>query len=819
MQTCDDLTRDLRYAVRQLRRSPGLTAVALLALALGIGATTTVFTVVNAILVRPLPFHRAEQLNRVAKTSSGDVEQWLSVPELARWQAEAPRGAILAGYTPMDFNLRGANPEGLTVAWASRSFLAVLGIAPRLGRAFADEDFTPGAARVALISHALWQRRYGGDPGIVGSTVDLEGPPFLTESNGRYTIVGVLPAQFWLFYSRTDFVVPMRASAKQMNDASRQLVATVLVRLSGTGREPLRSALTAASRRLEHESSRSPSEPATIEVTSLRDWHFGDLHQPLLFLMGAALVVALTACANVALVLVARTSWRHRELAIRVAIGAGRGRVIRQLLTESLLLAIVGGVLGACLAAGAVEGLSLLIPHAVVSRLPEGLEALSLDLPVALVAVAGSVFTGLLSGLGSLAAARMTGRFDAVASGASRAPARRPLLQDLLVIAQTIAAVVLLIAGGLLVRSLVRLNDIDLGVVPRSGLVVWLNMNLSRYSGDDDRVQFYEAVFERLRAEPEVAHASGVDMPFNVDWQTTRFALSDGASQELNRWPQALARAATPTYFERHGIRLIEGRTFTERDDRSAAPVAVVSETLARRYWPGRSPIGEQVVTRSDSRKPVSSTVVGVVGDVRSTPTAAPRPIVYRPVPQAPPPWMYITIEATAGPNALLPAIRRAVWAVDPDQPLDGPSGPWTLDEWLTERLQQPRLLAAIGNALSGIAVSLALVGLYGLLSYTVTRRTSEFGLRMALGATPAQIMRLVLRDTLSLAVIGVALGLVAAAFVARLLSGMLFGVAPLDPVTFAAAALVFLAVAVLASLLPARRALSVSAAVALRAD
>lgn len=574
VRAVEDVTRDLSYAARQLRRSPGFTIVALLALALGVGSTLTVFTVVNAVLVRPLPFDRADELYRVAKKSPNGLAQWLSVPEFNQWQEETHGGVSLAGFTPMDFNLRGANPEGLTVVWASWNFLPVLGIVPQLGRSFTEAELTPESERTALVSHEMWQRRYGGDATIVGSHVDLEGPGFLADSNGRYTIIGVLPERFWLFYSRTDFVIPMRASAQQLSDPTRRLVGTVIARLTGATPEVLQSDLAAISRRVDRESSGLRTEATSIDVTSLRDWHFGDLRRPLLFLMGTALLVALTACANVALVLIARTSSRQRELAIRAAIGAARGRVVRQLLTESLLLSLLGGLLGLCLAVGAVNVVAALIPRNVVSRLPGGLESLALDRQVIAVAIAAIVLSGLLSGLGSLFASGLTGSFDRLRTAAlSTVPAGRQTLQALLVVAQTTVAVVLLIAGGLLVRSLVQMNRVDLGIEPRPGLVVWLNMNLSRHPQDEDRVRYYEAVFEQLRAQPEVAHASGVDLPFILEWQTTRFETQGNPSVTPDSWPEALARAVTPTYFERHGIRLVQGRP------------SLRSTMRARRWW------------------------------------------------------------------------------------------------------------------------------------------------------------------------------------------------------------------------------------------
>jgi putative ABC transport system permease protein len=371
----------------------------------------------------------------------------------------------------------------------------------------------------------------------------------------------------------------------------------------------------------------------------------------------------------------------------------------------------------------------------------------------------------------------------------------------------------------MLLKSLDHLRRVDLGIEPRDGLVVWLNLNPSRYSTNDDRLRFYGAVFEQLAAQPDIAHASGIDMPFNLDWQTTRIATGDTLRDAPERWPVALARATTPTYFERQGIRRLRGRTFTDQDDVRSPPVAIVSQTLADQYWPDGRAVGQQLTTRANSGEVSTVMIVGIVADVRSAPAEPPKPIVYRPYRQAPPPWMYVTVEPRAAVSVLMSTIRRAVWAVDPDQPLDGASGPWTLREWLSAPAEQPRLVAVIANALAAVAGLLATTGLYGLLSYMVARRTAEFGLRMALGATHGRLVAHVLRHTMALTATGVALGLLAAAGVMWFLRGMLFGVPPLDPVIFSAAAIGFVMVAIVASIVPARRAMSVSPVTALRSE
>lgn len=821
VRALEDLARDLRYAARQLKRAPGFTFLSVMALALGIGATVTAFKVVNAVFLRPLPFERSGELYRLTKISPSGTAQWLTVHELNRWQDENRTVAKMAGFTVMDFNLRRPEPEGLLVVWASQSFLDVFGTRPQLGRGFGPIDFDPRSDKTALISHEMWRRRYAADPAIIGLQVDLEGPTFLSQSSGRYRIIGVLPPHFWLFHSRTDFVIPMRPSAEQLNDSTQRLVETVIARHEAATPEVVRSDIAAITRQIEREASPSQTQPASIEVRSIREWQFGDLRQSFLFMMATTALVALIACANVSLVLISRTIYRQREFAIRLAVGAGRSRVVRQLLTESALLSALGGFGGILVAAGASGMVGVLIPSQIMNRVPGGVESLSIDGRVVTVALVATVLAALVSGLGSLLAFRPSQSFQNLhQTTQGLAAANRVPLQSVLVISQTALAVTLLIAAGLLSRSLIELNSIDLGIREREGLVVWINLNQSRYPKDEDRIRFYRTVFERLNMQPEIRHASGVDMPFYFEWQTVRAGTETNAPTEPSRWPEVLARAVTSTYFERHGIHLVAGRYFTEQDYFRASPVAIVSQTFAERHWPGVNPVGRQLRTVSDSSQPASTTVVGVVSDIRSGPHQPPKPIVYRPFEQLPPPWMYITIEGGRDAEGLFSAIRRAVWSVDPDQPLDGASGgPWTLGEMLSDRTERPRLIARVGIALAGVALLLAAIGVFGLLSYSVARRTSEFGVRIALGASAHNVRSLVVRRTITLTGAGIALGFCVAVFITRFLEGMLFGVTPLDPVTFMAAAFVFLAVSLLASLVPARRAMAVSPLVALRTD
>ena len=564
----DDLLRDARYAVRTLARSRGFTVTAVLTLALGVGAVTAIFSVVNAILIRPLPFDRPDGLYRISKITPEGVELGLSMPEFNAWREDNRTFDQLAAYTVVDFNIRGDRPESVLAVWASSNFLELLGVTPLLGRSFTAQEFRPGAGPVVLVSHDLWQRRFGAAPDIVGRTIDLEGPSFLSESSGRYTIAGVLPADFWLFFVQTDLIIPNRASATQAADPAQRLVNTVLGRLTGATPEQARSDIAAIAGRAE-----LPDSPtSSIAMVGVRDWHFGDVQRPLVLLMGSAVLVCLVACANLTLLLGTRNRTRVRELGLRFALGASRGRIVRQWLTESITVSLAGGAAGLLLASAGIRLLSLVLPSPIVSRVPGGTQAFSLD------------------------------------------------------------ARVLVLAA-------------------------------------------------------------------------------------------------------------------------------------------------------------VATLVVGAY----------------------PPPWMYFTVE---GADASFETVQRAIWAVGADQPVDGP---WTLQQWVSQRTAQPRLLAWLGNAFAGVTLTLAMIGLYGVLAFGVARRTHEIGVRMALGARRSEIRRLVLSQSIAPTGMGIVLGLAAAATTTRYLESMLFGVTPLDPTTFIVVPLLFLVVALLASYIPARRATNVDPLVALR--
>jgi putative ABC transport system permease protein len=816
----DDLRRDMRYALRSLSKTPGFTAVAVLTLALGIGATTAIFSIVNAVLIRSLPFERADQLYKISRRSAEQISQWISVPEFIEWQEQNRAFSRLAGFTHMDFNIRGQRPESVLAVWASQDFLNVLGVKPHLGRPFRTEEFQPTADRVTVIGHQLWQRRFGGDPDIVGKAIDLDGPQFLSDSSGRYTIIGVLPASFWLFHPRgAEVVVPMRASSNQMADRKQRLVESVIGRLTDSTPEQAVTHITAIARRFDSGLPSYANDRSTIEVVGLHESHMGDWRRPLLLLLGATVLVALIACMNVTLLLLARGNERQREFAIRTSLGAGRVRLMRQLLTETVLLSAMGGLLGLLIAVLGIDLLTLLIPSQLLNRIPAGAESISFDDRVLTVAAIGVALAGILTGLvPALRASRagLSQTFAAATGGWVRD--RRLTLQGSLVIVQTALAIILLFAATLLLKTLGNLQRVDLGLTPNSDLVVWLNLNPSRYPSDADKVRFYNQVIEQLQMQPEIGAVSGVDLPFLFDWQIVRFSVDSGQTADVTRWPQALDRAVTATYFDRHGIRLVRGRWFREVDDSRAPQVAIVSQTLAQRFWPKSDPVGQQLSLHAGSNNE-SATIIGVVTDILHSPNAQPQPIIYRSFKQHPPPWMYFTVEGSTPTIALLEPIRRAVWAVDPDQPLDGPEGPWTLANWISDEIAQPRLIAVLMNVFALVALALAIIGLYGTLAYSVTQRTREIGIRMALGAKRSQVIGLVVSQGAALTAIGIVLGLAGAGAITRYLEGLLFGVTPHDPATFITVGLIFASVTIFAAFVPARRATKVDPMVALRCE
>jgi putative ABC transport system permease protein len=813
------IVQDLRYAVRTLRRTPGFTAAAIAALALGIGAATAVWSVVQAVLLAPLPFPAADRLALVWSRSDEAPETWLSLPEIE----DLRRGTAFAGVAALrdwTFNLTGGGePEEVAAAAVSADLFPLLGVAPALGRAFLPEEDRAGAGRVALLSDELWRRRFAADPAVLGRRLDLDGE--------GHTVVGVLPAGFRIpppssvFPARVDVWVPLdpvlfdpvlrRRDVHHLHALGRLA--------AGATVEGARAEVAALGRRLAREHPEAYAAPGWgLAVEPLREQVVRGARPALLLLSGAVALLLLLVCANVAHLILARNATRAREIAVRAALGAGRGRLARQLLTESLALALAGGALGVLLASAAVD---LLAAHG-PGDLPRLGEA-AVDGRVLAFALAASLATAAIFGLGpALRGAALSGAGSAGSAGdglraAGRGVSAGPRIaraRDLLAVSQIALALVLLAGSGLLAKSFLALRAAPSGFAPAGVLTLRLSLPATRYPGAGDRPAFFAELERRLAALPGVRAAGAVShLPLSGTVLGSGFVAEGGpaAGTEV----AADLRGTTPGYFAAMGIPLVRGRGFRDADGPEAPPVAVVDETLAGRLWPGEDPVGKRLRwIRSD----VPLQVVGVARSVRHVGLGVPpEPTVYRPYAQyARATALFVAVRGNGSAESLAEEVRAAVRALDPGQPVADLRG---MESRVEESLGRPRFQALLLGGFAAAALLLAAVGLYGVISYSVAQRTHEIGVRMALGATPGTVRRMVVGRGAAITAAGLAAGLLLALGLARLLAGLLYGVAATDPATYAAVVLLLGAVALLATWLPARRATRVDPLAALNAE
>jgi putative ABC transport system permease protein len=795
----DAFVLDIRQALRTLAGRPGFSLVAALTLALGVGANAAIFTMVNAALLSGLPFPEADRLAVVWARNADGGRLTVYWPEYEDWKAQSRSFEALGAWRGQSVTLTGSGePDRLVGSFVSGSFFDVLGARPELGRFFRDEESTPATARpVAVLSHHAWERRFARDPGVVGRTLML---------NGRaHTVVGIAPPEMGpgravndAFFLATEVWLPAPYFPNKGGLERGQGEFIVVGRLArGVTRDQARADVAVVAGRLEREHP-DTQRGRGIEVLSLREQVVGDLRGPLLALMGAVAVVLLIACANVANLLLARGLQRQREMAVRSALGAGRGRLVRQLLAESLVLAGAGAVLGLGLAAAALRGLLALVPE---GTLPADV---SIDGRVlaftGLVALGTALLFGLLPALqGSRpeleTVLRDTGRGNAGGRGRRR-------VRDGLVVAEVALSLVLLVGAGLLMRSVHALGAADPGFRPERILTAEFRLPAARYERPEQIAAFFRSTLDKLKAVPGVESASLVRaVPFSGNSGGSPYVV-EGRDVPVGSEPVTQLNIASPDYFRTVGIPVLAGRTFEDRDRADTTPVAVVNGTFARQAWGEGDPLGRRFRLKNDPRW---LTVVGVVGDIRHTGfSEKPTPQAYTTHEQDPKIFACVVVRTAGDPLSAARGIREAVWAVDPEQPV------WRVRslESLVAGAQGPtRSIGTLLAAFAGLAVLLAAVGVYGVLSGLVAQRTREIGIRMALGAPTGGVVRLVVGHGLALTAGAVVLGLVASAGVAGLLESMLYGVRPLDPPTFAAAAAILTLVAVAACYLPARRA------------
>ena len=803
---------DLRYAGRALLKSPGFTTVAVLTLALGIGANTAIFSVVNGVLLKPLPFHEAERLVQVFEVTRGGLGT-ASPPNFTDWRADNTVFREMGAYTATAGVLGGSgDPQRIAGAAVTGGFFPVLAEAPTIGRAITETDAVVGQGRVVVLGHALWQRRFGGDPGITGRTVQLDG--------GDYTVIGVMPAGFE-YPAGAEMWVPLAFTEEDLATQRGAHYLDVIARLApGTTVERASSEMTAIADLLEARYPDSNTGSSAV-VVPLREAIVGDARPALLILLGAVGFVLLMACANVANLLLARTAARKRELAVRSALGAGQGRLVRHLLAESVLLALIGGAAGLVLAKLALDVLLTLS----VDGMPRLAET-RLDGTVLVFTAAVSVLTGVVFGLlPAIRSGRARDLTAALKSGGGAVAQDRTggRTQAVLVVAEMALAVLLLAGAGLLSKSFLSLQRVDPGFNPRGVLTFDIALPRSGYPEPEDSRAFFGEFERRVAALPGVERVAGIfGLPLTGFNYTISVERLDGAPayDEPGEERYTQVRVVTPGYFRAMEIPLLAGRPLAQTDRAGTEPVVVVNESAAELLWPGGDPLGHRFelgTTLGLGGPRIGGTVVGVVADVRHHgPAEAPRPEVYAAHGQFPVDFLSMTVRTSMPPASLVNPVREQLRALDRSLAMDDVR---TMEQRLAASVAQPRLYALLLSVFAAAALLLAAVGIYGVMSCAVRNRVNEIGIRRALGAEARDVLRMVVGSAMSLALGGLALGLLAAFALTRVLAGFLYGVSATDPLTFAAVAILLTAVALLASFIPARRAARVDPMIALREE
>jgi putative ABC transport system permease protein len=802
------LWQDLRYAARMLRRQPAFTLVATLTLALGIGANTAVFTVVNGVLLRPLAYSDPDRLLLLLNGRNGRLTPSFSPLNYQDITTGSGVFAVAAAMNATTANLTGHGDaqrlQGADVTW---KFFSVLGVTPRYGRAFVESDVA-GDAAVVVVSEGLWRRQLGGRPDAIGSTLRLDGRLF--------TIIGVAPPEVTL-PGRADYWRPIVFTPNQLSDRQRgaQWVNGIARLKPGVDLQQANSAMAVTAERLAREFPRT-NEGRLMTATPLQERLVRGVRPALLVLLGAVTLVLLIACVNVANLLLARAYGRAREVAVRSAVGAGRGRLVQQFLAESLVLGLAGGVVGLAVAFAATRALVAFGPESIPRLVDVGIDWRVLAFTVT-TAIATSVVFGLLPALATTGAdaARFTmmGGRGSVGHSSTR-------IRKALVVCEMTLAVVLLIGAGLLVRSYERLSAVNPGFSADHVLTFTLALPEAQYKTSASVSQFIDSYVRRLEGEAGVTSAAAVfGLPLEGEFNATSNFTRPGEVDRTDAFSLSM-RVVTADYFQTLRIPVRSGRIFDAHDDEGGAEVAIINEEAARRYWPGRNPIGEQLHLGARLVSGVRSeqkTIVGVVGDVKYGGLAltAP-PEIYLPHAQHPVDGLTIAVRTAGDPLAAVPVVRADLTALDRELPL---ADIRTMDEVVGRSIAERRFTMILLAAFATVAVVLAAIGVYGVLAYLVSQRTPEIGVRLALGAAPGDVARLFLREGVTLAMVGLAAGLAGGVAAARALTTLLFGVTTTDPLTFVAVVVALAVVALLASYVPARRAAAVDPMSALRAD
>jgi putative ABC transport system permease protein len=802
------MVTDLRQALRVLLTSPGFTAMVVGVLALGVGANTAIFSIVNGVLLRPLPFADASRLVAISTTVRGTEDGSASFPDFVDWRTESKTMDAMAAVTSYGVTMTGrGQADSLQVALVTSDLMPLLGVRPLLGRVFTAADDAKGAEPVVVISESTWEHRLGRQTAPIGASVTLDGKPF--------TIVGVLPAAFQ-YPIQTEGVeawLPIRAVplAAQWADQRTAHFLHVIGRLApGATLQQAQTELETISQRLANAYPQSNKTRGAI-AHLLQDYVVRNYRLALSVLLSAVAAVLLIACANVANLLLARSTVRQTEMAIRAALGASRRRIIRQLLTESVAVAVAGGALGVVVAVWLVAGLVAASPV----EIPR-LRDVTVDRSGLLFTMLVSMATGVLFGLApAVHASRADAGETLKQSGRSSSGSRSARTRRTLVVVEVALSFVLLACAGLLIRSLGALQRVDPGFVPEHAIATELSLPAARYPDVPSQLAFYRRLLDGTRAMPgTIASGIATTLPLSGSDLGIGFSI-EGRPQEPGTRTSAAYFAVSPDYFRAMGIRLVRGRVFSERDNQQAANVAIISETFARRFWPDDNPLGKRLSVGYNQTGPRE--IVGVVADVKQIQLAEkPQPEVYTPFPQTPWPFLAIVVRTQGEPAAAVNSLRSAVTKLDPNQAVGDVK---MVTAYLARSVATPRFTAVLVSGFAAFALLLAGFGLFSVIAYGVAQRRREIGIRMALGAQPADVRSLVLSQALWMTITGLAIGLLGALAMARVLDTLLFGVTRTDPTTFVAAPALLVGVILLAAYLPARRATRLDPVSALRTE
>jgi len=796
-----------------LLKRPGFTVIVVLTLALGIGANTTIFSAIDAVLLNPLPYKNPERLLVVWETNKQlGPEMWdrneAAIGNFLDWRSHNQIFDQLGALFDTDMNLTGAGePQRIKSCVVTTNFFQVLGVQPMLGRSFLPEAETPGSPFTVIISHDLWQRQFGSDPNIINKS--------LTLNAHQVAVIGVMPPGFELQFptsKHVDMWVPMviDVADPDYHDRSNNFLYTVGRLKQGVSPEQAQAEMNLIASQLQQQYPETNADKG-VRVVPLQKQLVGKVESYLYMLFAAVGFLLLIACTNVAGLLLSRVTARHKEVAIRIAVGASRWRLIRQLLTESLILSVLSGLFGLLLAYGGVKLLLALTPSD-VPRLHE----IGLHVPVFLWTLTISIVTGVLFGLAPAIQASRPDLNQALKESSGRNPGGFQGLRNLLVVSEVAVALLLLVGAGLMTKSFARLQQVDPGFEATNVVSMNIALPTSKYRGPQIN-NFYDQLIERIKNLPGVKSVAGINpLPLSNSNVSYRFVVEGAPFVPLADRPYAGVRVVTPDYFQTMSIPNLKGRSFTEQDRENTPSVIIINEALASRYWPNQDPIGKRLgFLEEDSGKQVWREIVGVVGNVRHKALEIEvMPEAYFPYKQSPANFMSLVVRTASDPVSMVPAIRSQVLSVDKDQPV---SDVMTMEQRVAKSVASRRFVMLLLGSFSVLALGLAAVGIYGVMAYLVIQRTQEIGVRMALGAQKRDVLRLVVGKGMALAVIGAAIGLVASLVLTRLMRSLLFEVTPTDWFTFVIVSVVLLTVALLACYMPARRATKVDPLVALR--